>query len=105
MIKTWSNPTNSSVTRGYGLTSGLYTYGGDWNVGVFTQANGTKAPKSKYIIESIIITQLDSKYELSKVRKYFGKPSSSYISNNYISYDYGNRLSMSFSKSGSKRYG
>lgn len=104
MIKTWGNPVDSSVTRGSGLTTGLYTYGADWNVGVFTQANGTKAAKSKYIIDSIIITQLDSKYELSKVRKYFGKPSSSYTSKTYISYDYGNRLSMSFSKSGSKWY-
>lgn len=104
MLKTWGNPANTSVVRSSGLTTGDYIYGKDWNVSVFTQAYGTKAPKSKYIIDSIVITQLDSKYELSKVKKYFGNPTTSYVSKSYISYDYNNRLSISFTKKGSKFY-
>ncbi|WP_414050938.1 hypothetical protein [Macrococcus animalis] len=104
MLNTWGSPASSSVTKSFGYSSGSYFYGADYNVLVSTQATGEKASRSKYLIESFTITSQNNKYELSKIKKYFGSPTSSYTSGNYKSNDYGKYINMTFKKVGSKWY-
>lgn len=104
LIKMWGSPKDSTISKTAGMTGGMFTYGSGSNVGVFTMANGTSVSKNKYIIDSIVITDFDRKYELTKIKKYFGTPTSTYSSKTYKSFDYGSYLNMSFTKVGSKWY-
>lgn len=104
MLKTWGSPKSTTVTKNFGFTVGSYLYGQNSNVLVSTLANGEKAPKNKYIIESFTVFDNSNKYELSKIKKYFGSPTSSSTNGSYKFNDYGNYVSISYKKSGSKWY-
>ncbi|WP_414055769.1 hypothetical protein [Macrococcus equi] len=105
MIKQWGKPSSSTVTRSFGYTAGSYFYGLDNSVLVSTMAKGEKASSSRFIIDSFTISKINhSKYELSKVNKYFGKPTSTTTSGNYKVNDYGNYVNITFTKVGSKWY-
>ncbi|MCU7558427.1 hypothetical protein [Macrococcus capreoli] len=105
MIKTWANLICSSVMRSYGYTNGSYFYGKDYSLLVTTMAKGERVSSRKLPIESFTITKLNSKKnELSKVKKYFGSPTSTFTSGKYKSNDYGNHVSITFNKIGSKWY-
>ncbi|MCE4956055.1 hypothetical protein [Macrococcoides caseolyticum] len=105
MIKAWGNPASTSVSRSYGYTNGSYFYGKDYSLLVTTMAKGERVSSRKLPIESFTITKLNSKkYELSKVKKYFGSPTSSFTSGKYKSNDYGNHVNITFKKNGSKWY-
>lgn len=104
MLKTWGSPKSTTVTKSFGFTAASYLYGQNRNVLVSTLANVEKTSKNKYIIESFTIVDNNNKYELSKIKKYFGSPTSSTTNGNYKFNDYGNYVSMSYKKSGSKWY-
>ncbi|WP_414043994.1 hypothetical protein ACMGE9_04120 [Macrococcus sp. EM39E] len=98
MVNAWGAPNSSSTSRGYGSTDVTASYGSNGYLYASLSYPSTKANINNTRIEYISIDDDYNKYELTKVNKYFGKPSHTYTSDGYKNYSYGDHLDITYKK-------
>lgn len=104
MVSSWGNPNYSSTSRDGMELAGYYYYGVNENLTVAAYSKNRYTSTNNLKIQSITISDRYKRYELSKVKKYFGTPSSTFTSDGYKYYHYGDILMICFVKSNGKWY-
>ncbi|TDL96625.1 hypothetical protein [Macrococcus carouselicus] len=104
MYNMWGSAASATVSRGYGSTDGMYTYGNDWQLTASASYPSTKASTDKLIVDYISISDSYHKHEYSKIKSVFGTPQYIYTAGKYRSISYNDVLDISFTKVGTKWY-